>query len=222
MNIFKKYMLLIADVFMKLRTPKKVVKQISKKSTFRGPFHKQHAKGYQTLFKSEPHHLYHIYCSLWRQFCGRQSLLVICKVLRLLLNTLTADDKYSLVKRDNLRKPIQMQLSQEQESFSQFLFEFLKGSLNFEHFQSEDEPHSWSISEITDSEIPGEINVQKFPFQRTHQQATSKGFQTLLKSEPHHFYHIYWSLSKQLSWKNCLLVTCKVLRLFVKTLNAGH
>ena len=53
-------MLLIADVFMKLRTPKKVVKQISKKSTFRGPFHKQHAKGYQTLFKSEPQGVPHL------------------------------------------------------------------------------------------------------------------------------------------------------------------
>ena len=33
----KKKMALIADVFPKLRTPKKVVKQISKKSNFSGP-----------------------------------------------------------------------------------------------------------------------------------------------------------------------------------------
>ena len=67
MNIFKQKMLFIADVFPKFRSPKNWVKQISKKSAFRGPFDKQHAKGDQTLLKSEPLHLYHIYWSLWRQ-----------------------------------------------------------------------------------------------------------------------------------------------------------
>ena len=43
---FQKKMTLI--VIPKLRTPKNVVKQISKKSPFRGPFEKQHAKGDQT------------------------------------------------------------------------------------------------------------------------------------------------------------------------------
>ena len=35
----------IADVFLKLRTAKYVVKYISKNSHFRGPFDKQHVKG---------------------------------------------------------------------------------------------------------------------------------------------------------------------------------
>ena len=43
---------------------------------------------------------------------------MICKVLRLFVNTQTADDKYSLLNRDNLTQPIQMQLSQEQKTFS--------------------------------------------------------------------------------------------------------
>ena len=54
-------MLLIADVFPKLGTPKNVVDKISQKSRFRGTFEKQHVKGEQTLLKSEPHHFYHIY-----------------------------------------------------------------------------------------------------------------------------------------------------------------
>ena len=45
-----------------------------------------------------------------------------------------------------------MQLSQKQETFSQFLFGFLKSSLNFEHFQKKDDSHRSEISEITDSE----------------------------------------------------------------------
>ena len=35
-----------------------------------------------------------------------------------------------------------MQLSQKQEIFSQFFFEFLKSILNFEHFPKKEEPHS--------------------------------------------------------------------------------
>ena len=38
-------MSLIADGFPKLRDPKIMVKEISKKFTFRGPFNKQHVKG---------------------------------------------------------------------------------------------------------------------------------------------------------------------------------
>ena len=61
---FQKKTTLIDDVFPKLRTRKNVVKQISKKSPFRGRFDRQHAKRDQTLLKFEPHHLYHIYCSI--------------------------------------------------------------------------------------------------------------------------------------------------------------
>ena len=44
-----------------------------------------------------------------------------------------------------------MQLSQKQETCSQFFSGFLKSSLHFEHFQKEDDSHSSDISEITDS-----------------------------------------------------------------------
>ena len=43
-------MTLIADVFRKLRTPKIVVKKMSEKWRFRGPFDNQHGKEAQTLF----------------------------------------------------------------------------------------------------------------------------------------------------------------------------
>ena len=52
----------IADVFPKLRPPKKVVRKMSKKFHFWGPFDKQHVKQAQTLLKSEPQNLKHIYC----------------------------------------------------------------------------------------------------------------------------------------------------------------
>ena len=71
------------------------------------------------------------------------------------VNTLTADDKYSLLNRKNLRQPIRMLLSKKHIAFSQFFLAFWKSTLNFEHFQRKDDPHSRFISEITHSEKRG-------------------------------------------------------------------
>ena len=59
---------------------------------------------------------------------------------------MTADDKYSLLKRDNLTQPIPTRLSQKQKAFSVFFLAFSKSTLNFEHFQKKDDPHSLFIS----------------------------------------------------------------------------
>ena len=56
-------------------------------------------------------------------------------MLRLFVNTLTADDKYSLLNKDNLTQPNQILLSQKQKTFSPFLSAFLKSILNFAHFK---------------------------------------------------------------------------------------
>ena len=62
-------------------------------------------------------------------------MLGLYKILRLLVNTLTDNDKYCLLYKDNLTEPIQILLSQKQKSFSEFFSAFLKSTLNFEHFQ---------------------------------------------------------------------------------------
>ena len=79
-------------------------------------------------------------------------MLVLCKILGLFVNTLTADDKYSLLNRDNLTQSIQTLLSQKQKTFSRIFSSFLKSTLNFEHFQKKDDPPNRCISEITVSE----------------------------------------------------------------------
>ena len=58
------------------------------------------------------------------------------------VNTLTADDMYSLLNRDNLTQPIRTELFQKQKFFSQFFLAFLKSTLIFEHLQKKDELHS--------------------------------------------------------------------------------
>ena len=79
-------------------------------------------------------------------------MLVLCKFLRLLVKTLTDDEKYSLLYRENLTQPIQLLLSQKRKTFSQFSSAFLKSTLNFQHFQKKDDSHSRCISQITVSE----------------------------------------------------------------------
>ena len=79
-------------------------------------------------------------------------MLVLCKILRLLVNTLTDDKGYSLLHRENLTQPIEILLSQKQKCFSHFFSAFLKSKLNFAHFQKKDDPHSRCISQITVSE----------------------------------------------------------------------
>ena len=69
-------------------------------------------------------------------------MLVLCKILGLFVNTLTDDDKYSLLYRENLTQPIQILLSQKKKTFSQFFIAFLKSTLNYEHFEQKDDPHS--------------------------------------------------------------------------------
>ena len=72
-------------------------------------------------------------------------------MLRLFVNKLTPDDKYSLLNRDKVKQPIQILLSEKQKSFSEFFSSFLKSTLNFQHFRKKDHTHSRCISEITDS-----------------------------------------------------------------------
>ena len=63
-------------------------------------------------------------------------MLVLCKILGLFVNTLSEDDKYCLLYRDNLSQPIQILLSQKQKTFFEFFSPFLKSTLNFERFQN--------------------------------------------------------------------------------------
>ena len=82
-----------------------------------------------------------------RQLNCKKSLLVICKILRLFVNTFSAVDKYSLPNREYLTQPIQMQLSVKLKIFCQFLSAFSTSRLNFEHFEKKHDPHSLFISE---------------------------------------------------------------------------
>ena len=128
-------MTLIAYLFLGLRPAKNVVRDICKNSLFRLPFQKEHGKLVSTLFKFERQHLYHIYWSRRSQFRFKKSLLVICKCLRLVVNTMSAVGKCSLPNSDNLMQPIHMQLSEKLKNFCNFILHFLNWGLILEIFR---------------------------------------------------------------------------------------
>ena len=80
-------------------------------------------------------------------------------MLRLFVNALTADDKYSGSNIQNLRQQFETPLSRKQKTFSWFFIAFLKFAWNLEHFQKKDECPSLIISEIIDAERRGYLNV---------------------------------------------------------------
>ena len=107
-------------------------------------------------------------------------MLVLCKLLRLFVKTLTDDEKYCLLYRDNFTQPIQILLSQKQKTFSDLLTAFLKSILNFTDFRKKDDPHSRCISQITVSQKGDSISFCEIPFERSLPQKTwQKGPQTV-------------------------------------------
>ena len=89
----------------------------------------------------------------------KKSALVWSEILRLFLNTLTADNKYFRCNVQNFAQQVQTPLSQKQKPFSQSFIAFLKCAWNLEHFEKKDEYPSLIISEITDCERGGYLNI---------------------------------------------------------------
>ena len=80
------------------------------------------------------------------------SALVKSEILRLFVNTLTPDDKYSRRYILIFWQQIQMLLSQKGKTFCLFLIAFLKCAWNWEHFEKQEEYPSVIITEIIASE----------------------------------------------------------------------
>ena len=80
--------------------------------------------GSQTQLKFAWHHFYPVVPSIWDKLSWEKSLLVRTEILGLFVNIWTADDKYSRHSRENFPQQFQMQLSQKQNFFVNFLLRF--------------------------------------------------------------------------------------------------
>ena len=68
---FKKKVIVIANVFLKLQSVKNSVRPLSKKPSLRTPFDSQHGKGFQTLVESAWEQFYHLFHHSERNWFGK-------------------------------------------------------------------------------------------------------------------------------------------------------
>ena len=80
-------------------------------------------------------------------------------MLRLFVNRLTADDKYSRRNMQNFPQQFQTSLFQKGKTFCLIFIAFLKFASNLEHFEKKDEYPGLIISEIINSKTVGYLNV---------------------------------------------------------------
>ena len=78
--------------------------------------------------------------------------LVTSEISRLLVNTLTPDDKYSRRNMQSFWQQVQTPFSHKGQTFLRFFIEFLKYAWNLEHSQKKEECPSIIIAEIFASE----------------------------------------------------------------------
>ena len=124
LNIWKKNIMVIANVFSKLQTVKNIVTPLFKKRCFGTRLDSRHVKVFRILEKSVWKCFYHVFSSIWRNLISNISPLVLGEIWVVFVNTLTADCKYPVQYCKNLQLPIQMQLSEKQKNFLNFLFHF--------------------------------------------------------------------------------------------------
>ena len=110
----------------------------SKRSSQRSPFANERVNGFQTLLKSTRRHYYPLSLSIRGKLSWEKSPSVWYEILRLFVNALTADDKYSGSYMQNLQQQFQTRLSQKQKTFSAFFIAFMKCAWNLENFLKKD------------------------------------------------------------------------------------
>ena len=108
-------MTLMAYVFWKLQNVKDFVRSMFKNPRFITPFDSQHVKAPQALVKTAWQYFYQISSSLWAKLTWKMSLLVICEILEVTVDTMTAEDKYYLRNSESSLQQIQVQLCKKQK-----------------------------------------------------------------------------------------------------------
>ena len=124
---------------------------MSKKPRLRTPCDNEHVKQSEKLTTSLPS-----YCFITLAKFGLENThLSVSEIVGVFVNTSTVDNKYSLRKRKNLQRPIQLQLCRKQKHFSEYLAAYLKSTSNIVHFEKNDDTHRLCIFQIRDGKRCG-------------------------------------------------------------------
>ena len=84
-----------------------------KRACFWKPFGSEGVNESQKLLKSEEKYFYPTFSALLAKLSQKELFLIRAEILGLLVNTLTANYKYSRSNRENLPAPIQIKLSKK-------------------------------------------------------------------------------------------------------------
>ena len=157
----------LAYLFPKLLFRKEVATETSRRSCFRTPFGNQRVNGFQTPVKVVTHHSDSFIPWISVKLSWKKTALLWLKILRLFVNTFTADKRYSCSNMQNFLQQLQTLLSKKRKTLSGFFIAFLKCAWNLQYFEKNDEFHSLIISEIIFSERGCYWNVYKVLLQNT-------------------------------------------------------
>ena len=103
------------------------------------------------LLKSAQHHYYPIFPWIRDNLSWKKHALVWSEILRLFVNRLKADYKYSRRNMQIFPQQLQTSYSQKEKAFSGYFITFFKCASNLEHFDEKDEYRGLIVSEIIDS-----------------------------------------------------------------------
>ena len=145
-------MSLIAQVFLKLLTPRDVLVSIHNSACFWKAYCSERVNESQTLLQYAETNFYPTFWSFRAKLSYKRLFLIRSEILGLLDNTLTDNYEYSHINRGNLPLQNEAELSQKASIFCYIFFCIFEVRIKFPMFWKKNEPHSSSISEVIDSE----------------------------------------------------------------------
>ena len=108
------------------------------------------------------------------------------------------------------------------KTFSEFFIPLMKSPSTFEHFQKEEDCHSYCISEISYRPMLGRATHYSAPSQNIPQQSTCSTVPNTIKSSCEHFYNIFPALWGEMIWKISPWWKCEIIGLFVNIWTAAY
>ena len=195
LNILKKRMIVIANVFPKLQTMKTLLRPLPKKRCYRTSFDNEHVKASTILAKSPEERFSHVFQSFSGKLIPKMFPLVLGEILGVCVKTLTADGKYFVQDCGNLPLAIQMHYRKNKNFFLYFLFHIwnLHGILNVLKKRviaiANVFPKSQTLKNLVRPLSKKRCFWTRFESQQV------KASRIIAKSQWEHFYQVFWSLS---------------------------
>ena len=179
----------------------------------------QHVKGTQRLCRSALQYFCHIFYHSEKKISSKYSVLVVSEILRLFVNILTPDDKYSLSGKASVwRNQFKWIYLKIKKYFPKLLPHFRDLHKVWNTLKKKTSPRGDFFLRLW-SRNGGVSYMHKKPLGRTLMGSLHvKGSERLLKSARQYLCHIICSLWNKISSKNSVLVVPEILRLFVNIL----